>query len=116
MGDGLSSTKGLALGAGAAALLPLAAKGVTKMVGGGVGEAIGGLGSKVESGLGSKVSSELRGALAEAGGPSGVLKDTLKSALPFGGGHGDGDDDGGGNDGAPGVGKGRRMPVQQAVD
>ncbi len=43
----------------------------------------------------------------EAGGPGGIAKEALKSLIPgFGGGKNLGD----------GVGKGRRMPVQQSVD
>jgi uncharacterized membrane protein len=41
----------------------------------------------------------------------GAVEDRLQSALSFGG-----DDDDDGNDGRPGVGSGRRMPVQQSVD
>jgi hypothetical protein len=43
--------------------------------------------------------------------PGGILGSMAKGLLPFGGGG-----DGGGNGGVPGVGKGRRMPVQQSVD
>lgn len=111
---GLSGMRGLAAGAGAAALVPVAVKAAR----GGLGSVIsapvkaaGGLsgkfGDQVGSGVGDKVSAKVD----EAGGPGGILKDTLTDALPFGGGGG-----GGGKGGAPGVGKGRRMPVQQSVD
>jgi uncharacterized membrane protein len=101
-------------------LAPLAAKGMSKVVkaaaGDGVGEAVkspgkavagaaSGLGEKISAGLGDKVSEKIE----SAGGPSGILKDSLKGALGFGG-----EKKGGGN--APGTGKGRRMPVQQSVD
>jgi uncharacterized membrane protein len=49
----------------------------------------------------------------QAGGASGVAKEAGKGILPGGGGGGG---DGKGKKGTPGVGKGRRMPVQQAVD
>ena len=49
----------------------------------------------------------------EAGGAGGLAKEAASGLLPsFGG----GDDDGGGKGGVAGVGKGRRMPVQQSVD
>ena len=48
----------------------------------------------------------------EAGGAGGMVKEAASGLLPFGG----GGDDGGGKGGVAGVGKGRRMPVQQAVD
>jgi len=71
------------------------------------GEALQGLGGKMTSNLGDKVSDKVD----EAGGPSGILSDAVKGALPFGGGGGGGDKGGG-----LGVGKGRRMPVQQSID
>jgi uncharacterized membrane protein len=112
--------KGLALGAGAAALAPIALKNlgnignIAQRLGidgledvNSPGEAVGKLASNAGSGLGDK----LTGKLDEAGGPSGILKDTVKDALPFGGGGG-----GGGKGGVEGVGKGRRMPIQQSID
>jgi uncharacterized membrane protein len=119
-----SGARGVAAGAGAAVLAPLAAKGVSKLVSAGGSEGIGDavkspgkaasdLGSKVRSGLGEKISAGLGDKVSEkidaAGGPSGILKDSLKGALGFGGGEK-------GSGGAPGTGKGRRMPVQQSVD
>jgi uncharacterized membrane protein len=119
----LSGTRGLAVGAGAAALAPLAAKGVGKLARTVASEGLGGVvkgpgqalqdltsnvGDSVGGGLGDKVTDKLD----EAGGPSGILKDTVKGVLPFGGDSGGG----GSKGGAPGVGKGRRMPVQQSVD
>ena len=117
----LSGTKGLVVGAGAAALAPLAAKGLSKLASDGIGgvlkapgEAIGdaasNLGGEAMSGIGEKVADKVD----EAGGPAGILKKTVKGALPFGG--DDDEDDDTGSDGVPGVGKGRRMPVQQSVD
>jgi uncharacterized membrane protein len=112
----LSGVKGLAAGAGAAALAPAAVKGIGKLVkGNGLGsltespkKLVEGAGSKLGDSVGDKVT----GKIDDAGGPSGILKDTVKSALPFGG----GGKSGGGKQDAEGVGKGRRMPIQQTVD
>jgi uncharacterized membrane protein len=113
----LSGVKGLAAGAGAAAMAPLAAKGIGKLIkGNGVGALAGGpkkLAEDATSKLGDTVEGKLKEKVDEKGGPSGILKDTLKSALPFGGGGGGG---GSGKQDAEGVGKGRRMPVQQHYD
>jgi uncharacterized membrane protein len=121
-GGPLSGTRGLAVGAGAAALAPLAVKNIAKLVEAvgadgvdGIAKAPGralrdmtsGVGDRLGAGIGEKVSAKVD----EAGGPGGILKDTLKSALPFGGGGGAAT-----KGGAPGVGKGRRMPVQQSID
>jgi uncharacterized membrane protein len=48
----------------------------------------------------------------EAGGAGGMVKDAVGGMLPFGGGN----DKGGGDAAMAGVGKGRRMPVQQDMD
>jgi uncharacterized membrane protein len=110
---GLSGVRGLAAGAGLAALVPLAKKGVDAVRNGGLpslnpadlaGDAASKVGDKVSDVAGDKVD--------EAGGASGMLKNAVGGAMPFGG---DNDDDSQ-SDGMPGVGKGRRMPVQQAVD
>jgi hypothetical protein len=117
-GKGGSGHKGLAAGVGMAALAPLAVKGLGKLAQSagmnGVqdlvkspGKAVEGLGGQVGSNLGDKVSEKVD----EAGGPSGILADTVKGALPFGG-----DGGGGQKGGGLGVGKGRRMPVQQSID
>jgi uncharacterized membrane protein len=115
-GGPLSGMKGVLAGAGAAAVLPMAVKGAVKhlgipdagnlLSGDGLQNLTSKLGSSVGSGLGEKVSEKVD----EAGGPSGILKDML----PFGGGGDDDDDED--QSGIPGVGKGRRMPVQQSVD
>lgn len=121
-GGGLSGMKGLAAGAGAAALAPIAFKNAGKLarslgvdnLGDAVkspGEALEGAKSNVGDRLTSSVKDKAKGALDEAGGPGGIAKDAFKQMLPFGGGGG-----GGGKGGAEGVGKGRRMPVQQVVD
>ncbi len=105
-GGPLSGMRGVAAGAGAAALAPLAAKGIGKLVKGAVPDGL------------TDIADKLTGAVGDSSGPAGAVTDALKSALPFGGGN-DGGGSGGGSgskDTVPGVGKGRRMPVQQAVD
>lgn len=101
-GGPLSGAKGIAAGAGAVALAPLAAKGLGKLV------SPGDIASKVGGSVGDKLSEKID----SSGGPSGIVKDAVKSALPFGGGDDDDEDSGG----IPGTGEGRRMPVQQSVD
>ncbi len=127
-GGPLSGMKGIAAGAGAVALAPLAAKGVGKLaktfVSDGLngvvkapGEALGGATSKLGSTVGSGIGDKITGKIDESGGPGGIVKDAVKGALPFGGDDDDDDDDqSGGKGGVPGVGKGRRMPVQQSID
>jgi uncharacterized membrane protein len=117
---GHTGMKGLAAGAGAAALAPLAVKNAGKLARAlGVdsledivkspGEALEGAKSNLGERLSSNVKDQAKGALDQAGGPGGLVKETAKQMLPGGGG-------GGTKGGAPGVGKGRRMPVQQSVD
>jgi uncharacterized membrane protein len=117
---GLSGMKGLAAGVGAAALAPAALKGAEKLAKGlGVqgledvvkspGEALGGMASKLGDRATSSVKDKVQDQVDEAGGPGGLVKEAAKGILPFGGGGGD-------KDGTPGVGKGRRMPVQQSMD
>jgi hypothetical protein len=120
-GSGSKGAKALAAGAGMAALAPVAAKGLGKLAQqagmNGVqdlvkspGKAVEGLGSSVGGSVGSNLGDKVSEKVDEAGGPGGILADTVKNALPFGGG-------GGGNKGGGlGVGKGRRMPVQQSID
>jgi uncharacterized protein YndB with AHSA1/START domain len=119
-GKSHAGVKVLAATAGAVAIAPIAMKGVGKLaheLGIDTLELIkspenaldglaGKLGDRVGAGIGDKVSQKVD----ESGGPSGILKDTVKDALPFGGGGG------GTKGGGMGVGKGRRMPVQQSVD
>ena len=107
----LSGAKGVAAGAGLAALVPLAKKGVdaARRKGGGPD-----LVSKVGDTLGDKVKETASQKIDEAGGLGGIAKQAAGGVLSgglFGGGGG-----GGGGGGLPGVGKGRRMPVQQSVD
>lgn len=103
----LSGARGLAAGAALAAAVPLAGKAVKRMAGAkdAVGEKVGEATEKV----------------SEAADVPGSAKDAAKQAgkklLPgIPGLGGKGDEKGGDKNEAPGVGKGRRMPVQQAVD
>ncbi len=101
----LSGGKGVAAGAGLVALVPLAAKGA--------GMVVHGLrnGARPLQAAGDKVSGTVEDAVGkkvdEAGGASGLAKEAGKAMLPFGGGK---------KSGGGGVGQGRRMPIQQAVD
>ena len=97
----LSGVRGIAAGAGLAAMAPLAKKGVDKLQANGASAGAG-----AASKAGERVGSKLKETVGEAGGPAGILKDALTS-------NGNGD---GGGDTMPGVGDGRRMPIQQAVD
>jgi uncharacterized membrane protein len=113
----MSGAKGLAAGAGLAAAVPLAKKGVDAVRGGGLPKPNPArAASKVASKAGDKVGENLKDAVTskvdEAGGAGGLAKEAASGLLPsFGG-----DSGGGGKGGMPGVGKGRRMPVQQSVD
>jgi uncharacterized membrane protein len=107
----LSGVKGLAAGAGLAAAAPIAYKGVDKLRAIPKAGGAGGLASKAGDSLGSKLKDTVSDKVDEAGGAGGMLKEAASGLLPGGGGG-----DGGGSGGMPGVGKGRRMPVQQAVD
>ena len=113
-----SGASGVAAGAGLAAMVPIAKKGFDAVRGNGVptpAKATGKLASKAGDRVGSKLKDAVSSKVDEAGGAGGMVKDAASGLLPFGGGGGNGDDDGK-KDGMPGVGKGRRMPIQQAVD
>ena len=110
-----SGARGLAAGAGLAAAAPLAKKGVDKLRNGGLPtpsptRAAGKLASKAGDRVGSNLKDTVSEKVDQAGGVGGIAKEAAGGLLP---GSGDG---GGGKGGMPGVGKGRRMPVQQAVD
>jgi uncharacterized membrane protein len=113
--SGLSGGRGLAAGAVLASGIPLAGKAVKKLVanrlGGSGGEEGSGLVEKVTEGAKDSVGKGVKDAVGDtaekAGGASGIAKEIGKKMLPGGGGN---------SKGTPGVGKGRRMPVQQAVD
>ena len=103
----LSGMKGVAAGAGLAALVPLAGKGAAKLVKRGLGDGdspVKKAGDKVGEGVKDAVGKSVEG----AGGAAGLAKEAGKGLVPD-----VGKDK---SSGTPGVGKGRRMPVQQAVD
>src|SRR3954451_3699097 len=99
----LSGMKGVAAGAGMAALAPLAAKGAGKLAKRAVSN-----GADPLKKAGEKAAEGAKDAVGESGGAAGMAKEAGKGLLPGGGG-------GGGSGGKPGVGKGRRMPVPQAT-
>jgi uncharacterized membrane protein len=116
-GSPLSGVKGVAVGAGLAGLAPLAVKGakpVKRLLsanGGGIKDAADSAGSKAGEGVGKKLKESVNEKVEDAGGVGGVVKEAAGGVLPGGGGDG-----AGGKGSVPGVGKGRRMPVQQAID
>jgi uncharacterized membrane protein len=116
-----SGARGVAAGAGLAALAPLAKKGVDAVRGNGIslpsakpGKLATKATSKAAKKMGDQVGGKLKEGVSEkvdeAGGAGGLVKEAASGLLPGGG------DSGGGKGGMPGVGKGRRMPVQQSVD
>ncbi|HEY2603509.1 MAG TPA: SRPBCC family protein [Thermoleophilaceae bacterium] len=111
-GSPLSGPVGLAAGAGLVALAPLATKGAGKLVRG-----IASNGAAPVKKAGDKLGGTVKEAVGEtvekAGGAPGLAKEAGKSLLPGGG---DGGGGGGKSKGKPGVGKGRRMPIQQDID
>ncbi len=116
--NGLSGGRGLAAGAVLASAAPLAGKAVKRLVmkrvAGSGAEKGSGLVEKLTEGAKDTVGKGVKNAVGEtaekAGGAPGLAKEVGKKMLPGGGG------DSKGKKGTPGVGKGRRMPVQQAVD
>jgi uncharacterized membrane protein len=113
----LSGARGVAAGAGLAALAPLAKRGVDAVRGNGVslpspkpGKVAAKAASKMGDQVGGKLKEGVSEKVEEAGGAGGLVKEAASGLLPGGG------DSGGGKGGMPGVGKGRRMPVQQSVD
>jgi uncharacterized membrane protein len=127
--DLVADHKGLAAGAAAVALAPLAplaAKGIGKITSNGSSNGVADVvkapvrkAEDAKSSLGDKiggaVSSKVEEKIDQAGGPSGILKGALKKSLPFGGGSRD-DKDADGDSSVHGIGEGRRMPVQQSID
>jgi uncharacterized membrane protein len=110
----LSGPAGLAAGVGLVALAPLAAKGAGKLARGVAGNGASSVkeaGSKVSDKVGDSVKDAVGGTVEKAGGAGGLAKEAGKSLLPGGGGGGSGK-----SKGQPGVGKGRRMPIQQDID
>ncbi|HXS46582.1 MAG TPA: SRPBCC family protein [Solirubrobacterales bacterium] len=118
--NGFSAARGLAAGAVLATAAPLAGKAVKKLVvkrAGSGAEKGSGLAEKVTEGAKDTVGKGVKDAVSDtaekAGGAPGLVKEIGKKMLPGGGGESDGESKG---KGTPGVGKGRRMPIQQAVD
>ena len=96
----VSGLTGVALGAGLAAAVPLAVKGASKLARKGpdlLHEPIEQAGEKLKTIASDVLDEKIR----EAGGVGGIAMEAAKSLIPGLGG---------------GVGKGRRMPVQQSVD
>jgi uncharacterized membrane protein len=115
-GGPLSGAKGVAAGIGLAAAAPLARKGVSALRGSGrsslkPAKAAEKAATKVGDRVGSKLQDAVSEKVDEAGGAGGLAKEAASSLIP-----GLGGDGGDGKGGMPGVGKGRRMPVQQSVD
>src|SRR3954470_20564791 len=104
----LTGPAGLAAGAGLVALAPLAGKGASKLVRG-LSSNGGGPVKKVGEKVGGSVKEAVGDTVGKVGGAGGLAKEAGKGILPGGGG-------GGKSKGAEGVGKGRRMPVQQDID
>jgi uncharacterized membrane protein len=98
----LSGMKGVAAGAALAAAAPFAAKRAGRAAKG------------AEQALKQAASSTVSEKLEQVGGAPGAVKEAAKQAIPGMG--GDKQSKGGSQQGQPGVGKGRRMPVQQAAD
>jgi uncharacterized membrane protein len=99
-GVNLSGGRGLAAGAGLASLAPIAYKGAKSLMSNGSGST-GNPISKAKSKVEGNVKGKLEGNVKEK------AKEGAKDALPFGGGN---------KNEEAGVGKGRRMPIQQAMD
>jgi uncharacterized membrane protein len=120
-GSPLSGARGVAAGAGLAALAPLAKRGFDAVRANGIslpspkpGKVAAKATSKAARTVGDQVGTKLKEGVSEkvdeAGGAGGLVKEAAGGLLPGGG------DSGGGKGGMPGVGKGRRMPVQQSMD
>jgi uncharacterized membrane protein len=102
----LSGMKGVAAGAGLAALAPLATKGAGKLAKRALTNGADPV-KKASEKVGEGVKDAVGKSAEQAGGATGLAKEAGKGLLPGGGGD---------ESGAKGVGKGRRMPVQQSVD
>jgi hypothetical protein len=99
-GDMLSGPRGMAAGAVLAGAVPLAGKAVKKLAG-----KVGGSSGSGGSGLMEKLSEGAKDRVGKG------VKDAVAEKMPGGG-----EEGGKGKKGTPGVGKGRRMPIQQGVD
>lgn len=115
-GNSPALKKGLAagaVGAGLMALAPVASKGVSKLVSG-AEDGVGSVGDLKDAGV-SKLKDASVGKLKDAGSDAlkdvgGKVKDDVADSVPGGGLFK------GKSGGVEGVGKGRRMPVQQDID
>lgn len=112
--DGLSGSRGIAAGAALAGAVPLAGMAAKRLVLKRVGSPTEGA-KKLTEGAKEKVSGGVKDAVEdkvdEVKAP-GLVKEVGKKMIPGLGGGGDSK----GKEGAPGTGKGRRMPIQQEVD
>jgi uncharacterized membrane protein len=106
---GLSGPRGLAAGVVLASAAPFAGKAVKKLA----VKRVGKLAESAKDTVGKGVKDAAGDAADQVGDAPGIAKTAIKKMLPGGSGEKEG---GKGRKGAPGVGKGRRMPVQQAVD
>jgi uncharacterized membrane protein len=104
----LSGPRGLAAGVVLASAAPLAGKAVKKLT----LKRVEKLAESAKDTVGKGVKDAAGEAADQVGDAPGLAKTVAKKMLPGGSGKGGGKD----NEGTPGVGKGRRMPVQQAVD
>lgn len=104
----LSGTRGLAAGVVLASAAPFAGKAVKKLA----VKRVGNLAESAKDTVGKGVKDAAGDAADQVGDAPGIAKTAVKKMLPGGGGK----EGGKGKKGTPGVGKGRRMPVQQAVD
>jgi uncharacterized membrane protein len=119
-----SGARGVAAGMGLAAAAPIAKKGFDSARGNGGGGGLpslssmkpGNLLSKAGDMVGDKVKQTVSMKVDQAGGAGGIAKDAASGLLPSLGGGGGDDEAAGHKGGTPGVGKGRRMPIQQSVD
>jgi uncharacterized membrane protein len=104
----LSGPRGLAAGLVLASAAPLAGRAVKKLA----VKRVGNLAESAKDTVGKGVKDAAGGAADQVGDAPGIAKTAVKKMLPGGGGK----EGSKGKKGTPGVGKGRRMPVQQAVD
>jgi uncharacterized membrane protein len=104
----LSGTRGLAAGVVLASAAPLAGKAVKRLA----VKRVGKLAESAKDTVGKGVKDAAGDAVDQVGDAPGVAKTVAKKMLPGGSGNGGGK----GQKGTPGVGKGRRMPVQQSAD
>lgn len=109
----LSGPRGLAAGLVFASAAPLAGKAVKKLA----VKRVGKLAEGAKDTVGKGVKDAAGDAVEQVGDAPGIAKTVAKKMLPGGGGKEGSKEEGSkGEKGTPGVGKGRRMPVQQSAD